>query len=95
MIQPLIIYNSFALILSAGFLFLLYRHQNEQIVERSILLALSAVPRSWASVRTEIHPDQFSLVSREIGMERGHAPSLRFFCHPEVIIIELLSHEHE
>lgn len=54
------------------------------------ILTLSAVPRNWASGLTEIHPGQFLLVSRGIGMEREHAPRLRLFCRPELIIIELL-----
>lgn len=54
------------------------------------ILTLSAVPRSWAAGLTEIHPGQFLLVSRGIGLERGHAPRLRFLCHPELIIIDLL-----
>ncbi len=54
------------------------------------IMTLSSVPRSWASGLTEIHPGQFLLVSRGIGLERGHAPRLRFFCHPEVVMIELL-----
>ena len=54
------------------------------------LLTLSAVPRSWAAGLTEIHPGQYLLVSRGIGLERGHAPRLRFLCHPELIIIDLL-----
>ena len=57
------------------------------------IMTLSAVPRSWASGITEIHPEQFLIVSRGIGLERGHAPRLRFLCHPEVIIIDLLSPE--
>ncbi len=40
MTVPLIIYNSSALILAAGLLFLLYRHQTERVVERSILLII-------------------------------------------------------
>jgi len=54
------------------------------------LMTLSAVPRSWASGLTEIHPGQFLLVSRGIGMERGSAPRLRFLCRPELIILDLL-----
>jgi predicted MPP superfamily phosphohydrolase len=57
------------------------------------IMTLSAVPRSWASGLKEIHPGQFLLVSRGIGLERGHAPRLRFLCHPEVIIIDLLPAE--
>ncbi len=57
------------------------------------IMTLSVVPRSWASGLTEIHPGQFLIVSRGIGLERGHAPRLRFLCHPEVIIIDLLPPE--
>jgi len=59
------------------------------------ILTLSAVPRSWASGLSEIHPGQFLLVSRGIGLERGHAPRLRFLCHPELIMIDLLPLENE
>jgi predicted MPP superfamily phosphohydrolase len=57
------------------------------------IMTLSAVPRSWASGLTEIYPGKFLLVSRGIGLERGHAPRLRFLCHPELIIIDLLPPE--
>jgi len=57
------------------------------------IMTLSVVPRSWASGLTEIHPGQLLLVSRGIGLERGHAPRLRFLCHPELIIIDLLPPE--
>ena len=53
------------------------------------LLTLSLVPRSWASGLTEIKPDQYLLVSRGIGLERGAAPRMRFLCRPELVIIEL------
>ena len=59
------------------------------------ILTLSAVPRSWASGLTEIYPGQFLLVSRGIGLERGHAPRLRFLCHPELIMIDLLPFEND
>jgi len=54
------------------------------------IMTLSVVPRSWASGLTEIQQEQFLIVSRGIGLERGYAPRLRFLCHPEVIIIDLL-----
>jgi len=53
------------------------------------ILTLSAVPRRWASGLTEINPGQFLLVSRGIGLERGHAPRMRFFCRPQLVIINL------
>jgi len=53
------------------------------------LLTLSLVPRSWAAGLTEIKPDQYLLVSRGIGLERGAAPRMRFLCRPELVILEL------
>ena len=53
------------------------------------LLTLYGVPRDWASGLTEIHPGQYLLVSRGIGLERGNAPRLRFLCRPELIVIYL------
>jgi len=53
------------------------------------LLTLSLVPRSWAAGLTEIKPDQYLLVSRGIGLERGSAPRMRFLCRPELVILEI------
>jgi hypothetical protein len=53
------------------------------------ILTLSAVPRGWASGLTEIHPGQYLLVSRGIGLERGNSPQLRFLCRPELVILHL------
>ncbi len=53
------------------------------------LLTLSLVPRSWAAGLTEIEPDQYLLVSRGIGLERGSAPRMRFLCRPELVILEI------
>lgn len=59
------------------------------------ILTLSAVPTVWgggvkssADVR-EIKPGKTLLVSRGIGMERGYAPRLRFFCRPQVLIVNV------
>ncbi len=53
------------------------------------LLTLSLVPRSWAAGLTEITPDQYLLVSRGVGLERGSAPRMRFLCRPELVILEI------
>jgi predicted MPP superfamily phosphohydrolase len=53
------------------------------------LLTLSLIPRRWAAGLTEIKPDQYLLVSRGIGLERGAAPRMRFLCRPELVILEL------
>lgn len=53
------------------------------------LLTYSKVPRTWASGLTQIAPRQHLYVSRGIGMERGHAPRLRFLCRPELLIVTL------
>lgn len=54
------------------------------------LMTLTAVPRAWASGVTTLAPDKTLVVSRGIGMERAHAPRLRFLCRPEVVVIDLL-----
>jgi predicted MPP superfamily phosphohydrolase len=54
------------------------------------ILTLSQVPRSWASGVTTIAPGKVLVVSRGIGMERGHAPRLRFLCRPELVILDLV-----
>jgi predicted MPP superfamily phosphohydrolase len=53
------------------------------------LITISVVPRNWASGLTEIEPEKYLLVSRGIGLERGKAPRMRFFCRPEVIFLNL------
>ena len=57
------------------------------------ILTLSAVPRSWASGLTEIKTEQFLLVSRGIGLERGNSPRMRFLCRPQLVIINLTPSE--
>lgn len=53
------------------------------------LLTLSAVPRKWATGRTELPGPRTLIVSRGIGMERGYAPRLRFLCRPELMVIDV------
>ncbi|MFT5131080.1 MAG: putative MPP superfamily phosphohydrolase [Rhodothermales bacterium] len=54
------------------------------------LIKGSVVPRSWAAGHTKISPDRHLVVSTGIGLERGHAPRLRFLCPPEIVIIDVL-----
>ncbi|MBL8083431.1 MAG: metallophosphoesterase [Candidatus Obscuribacter sp.] len=51
------------------------------------LVYLSTVERKWASGYNRIFGKRDLVVSRGIGMERCYAPRLRFFCHPQLIII--------
>lgn len=53
-------------------------------------LTLSRIPRSWAAGRTELEDGKTLVVSRGIGMERSHAPELRFLCRPELVILDLI-----
>jgi len=48
------------------------------------------VPRRWACGLSELPGGAKLLVSRGIGMERGFAPRLRFLCHPELVVIDLV-----
>lgn len=54
------------------------------------LMTLSAVPRAWAAGTTQLDAERTLIVSRGIGMERADAPRLRFWCRPELVIIELV-----
>ncbi len=53
------------------------------------LVTFSQVPRGWASGFTEIMPGKYLLVSRGLGVEHNGAPKIRFFCRPELAIIDL------
>jgi predicted MPP superfamily phosphohydrolase len=53
-------------------------------------LTLTAVPREWASGRTEIGEGRTLIVSRGVGLERGYAPRLRFGSPPEIVVVDLL-----
>jgi predicted MPP superfamily phosphohydrolase len=54
------------------------------------IMTLSQVPRSWASGLTTLSPGKILIVSRGIGMERVHAPRMRFNCRPELLILDLV-----
>lgn len=54
------------------------------------IITMCKVPRSWASGITELPQGGRLLVSRGIGMERHGSPRLRFFCRPELVVIDLL-----
>jgi len=54
------------------------------------IVTLSRVPRSWTAGLTRLDADRKLIVSRGIGMERYHAPQMRFLCRPELAVIHLL-----
>lgn len=54
------------------------------------LLTLSKVPRRWAWGRTTLSSGATLLVSRGVGMERAGAPRIRFWCRPEVMIVDVV-----
>ena len=54
------------------------------------IITHSRVPNSWAAGLTILSNGAKLLVSRGIGMERGHAPRLRFLCRPELMVIDLI-----
>ncbi len=81
MIHTWIIYNLYALIITAGVLFFLNRYKIERAVERSILLILEQ--QGFLALGAILLPiDGF-------GLERCNAPRLNFLCRPEFIIIDL------
>ena len=54
------------------------------------LVTFSRVPRSWAAGRTDLDDGRVLVVSRGTGMERHHAPRMRFLCRPEIVVLDLL-----
>ena len=54
------------------------------------LLTYSTIPRAWAAGVTALSGGRTLVVSRGVGMERAHAPRLRFRCKPEIVIIDVL-----
>ena len=53
------------------------------------LLTLTKVPRAWASGVTPMDWGGTLVVSRGIGMERLEAPRVRFWCAPEIVVLDL------
>lgn len=56
---------------------------------------LSLVPRAWAAGWTKLPSGATLFVSRGIGMERGMAPRVRFWCRPELAVIDLIPERME
>ncbi len=54
------------------------------------LVTLSKVPRNWASGITALPNNKYLVVSNGIGLERGFAPRMRFWCRPQIVIINLM-----
>ncbi len=54
-------------------------------------ITLSSVPRDWGGgCMTDIGNGTMLCISRGVGMERGAAPRIRFFCRPELVFIDVL-----
>ena len=53
------------------------------------LVTLSSVPRWLAGGGVFQRGASWLVCSRGIGMERGHAPRIRFACRPQLIVLEL------
>ncbi len=58
------------------------------------LLTLSKVPRAWAAGRTELDGGATLIVSRGVGMERAGAPRIRFWCRPEIVLVDVVPVSH-
>jgi predicted MPP superfamily phosphohydrolase len=54
------------------------------------LVTLARVPRAWTSGLTSLADGRTLVISRGIGMERAAAPRLRFFCRPQLIILDIV-----
>lgn len=54
------------------------------------LITLSSIPRWLAAGTLRPWGKTTLLVSRGVGMERGHAPRIRFNCRPQLVVLELV-----
>jgi uncharacterized protein len=54
------------------------------------IITHARVPNAWTSGLTLLPSGAILLASRGIGMERGYAPRMRFFCRPELVVIDLV-----
>ena len=55
-------------------------------------LTLSKLPRKYVTGMHRLGK-AFHCPSRGIGMERNHAPRIRLFCPPEIVVLEVTGHE--
>lgn len=62
-----------------------------QVPKAGPLVTYSIVPREWAAgCHVTTKNGSHAIISRGIGMERLDAPRLRFLCHPEIVICDLV-----
>lgn len=62
-----------------------------QVPNYGPLITYSSVPREWGAGCHVVAKDgSHAIISRGVGMERLDAPRLRFFCHPEIVICDLI-----
>ncbi|MEM7676115.1 MAG: metallophosphoesterase [Myxococcota bacterium] len=54
------------------------------------LVTFSRIPNQWADGVTELSGGRTLVVSRGVGMERDYAPRIRFFCRPEIVVVDLV-----
>jgi predicted MPP superfamily phosphohydrolase len=55
------------------------------------LLTFSEAPREWCGGCCVTREDgKTFMITRGVGMERERAPRLRFFCHPEIVVIDVV-----
>jgi predicted MPP superfamily phosphohydrolase len=50
----------------------------------------TGLPRHWSSGNHKLPNGSTLIVSKGIGMERGHAPRIRFNCKPDFVIIDIV-----
>ncbi|HEY9786276.1 MAG TPA: metallophosphoesterase [Candidatus Obscuribacterales bacterium] len=55
------------------------------------IFTFSKVPRAWAQGGLiQMDDGRTLIISRGIGLERHHAPRLRFLCRPQIVIVDVL-----
>ncbi len=55
-----------------------------------IITFAHGIPRSWGCGKTELADGSTLIISNGVGMERGPAPRIRFWCPPQIVVVDLL-----
>ena len=55
-----------------------------------IITLARGIPWSWGHGKTKLPDGSTLIISNGVGMERGDAPRIRFWCPPQIVVIDLV-----